>query len=212
MVYLLWMSDECSNTYLQNQIHEGYPRHGGNNIGYCHSVEIVRKFLDIAIQVRHVKNMPPIDFAVSDKETKVATIEKTESIQMIQNLLVSSEKPYIDHFASIFEELWKNGIDVKDKIKSIEEESTQKEQKLSKIRPRFYTYQLPSKCIISLTFGIPLFMLFFSKCLFEYKKAKNTKPSTYSRSRNKNSHIYQITYSQQHSHKECSIICQWKYD
>lgn len=47
------------------------------------SVEIVRKFLDIAIQVRHVKNMPPIDFAVSDKETKVATIEKTESIQMI---------------------------------------------------------------------------------------------------------------------------------
>ena len=42
------------------------------------SVEIVRKFLDIGIQIRHVKNMPPIDFAVSDKEM-VATIEKTES-------------------------------------------------------------------------------------------------------------------------------------
>jgi len=84
------------------------------------SVEIVRKFLDIGIQIRHVKNMPPIDFAVSDKEM-VATIEKTESSQMIQNLLVSSEKPYIDHFASIFEELWKNGIDAKDRIKAIEE-------------------------------------------------------------------------------------------
>jgi signal transduction histidine kinase len=84
------------------------------------SVEIVRKFLDIGIQIRHVKNMPPIDFAVSDKEM-VATIEKTESSQMIQNLLVSSEKPYIDHFASIFEELWKNGIDAKVRIKAIEE-------------------------------------------------------------------------------------------
>jgi hypothetical protein len=74
------------------------------------SVEIVRKFLDIGIQVRLVKNMPPLDFGVSYKEM-VATIEKTESSQMIQNLLVSNEKPYIDHFASIFEELWKNGID-----------------------------------------------------------------------------------------------------
>ena len=84
------------------------------------SAEIVRKFLDIGVQIRHVKNMPPIDFAVSDKEM-VATIEKQESSQMIQNLLVSSEKPYIDHFVSIFEELWKNGIDAKDRVKAIEQ-------------------------------------------------------------------------------------------
>ncbi|PWU78753.1 MAG: hypothetical protein DLM72_21140 [Candidatus Nitrosopolaris wilkensis] len=84
------------------------------------SAEIIRKFLDIGVQIRHVKNMPPIDFAVSDKEM-VATIEKTESSQMIQNLLVSSEIPYIDHFASIFEELWKNGVDAKDRIKAIKE-------------------------------------------------------------------------------------------
>jgi signal transduction histidine kinase len=64
--------------------------------------------------------MPPIDFAVSDKEM-IATIEKMESGQMIQNLLVSAEQPYIDHFTSIFDELWKNGIDAKDRIKAIQE-------------------------------------------------------------------------------------------
>src|SRR5689334_3639953 len=84
------------------------------------SLDIVRKFLSIGVQVRHVKNIPPIDFAVSDKEM-IATIEKSESGQMIQNLLVSIEQPYIDHFASIFDELWKSGVDAKDRIKAIEE-------------------------------------------------------------------------------------------
>ncbi|HZA08257.1 MAG TPA: HAMP domain-containing sensor histidine kinase, partial [Nitrososphaeraceae archaeon] len=84
------------------------------------SVDIVKKFLSIGVQIRHVKNMPPIDFAVSDKEM-IATIEKIESGQMIQKLLVSSEQPYIDHFTSIFDELWKNGIDANYRIKAIQE-------------------------------------------------------------------------------------------
>jgi Histidine kinase-, DNA gyrase B-, and HSP90-like ATPase/His Kinase A (phospho-acceptor) domain len=84
------------------------------------SLDIVRKFLSIGVQVRHVKNILPIDFAVSDKEM-IATIEKSESGQMIQNLLVSIEQPYIDHFASIFDELWNSGVDAKDRIKAIEE-------------------------------------------------------------------------------------------
>ena len=83
------------------------------------SLDIVRKFLAIGVQIRHVKNMPPIDFAVSDREM-IATIEKIESGQMIQNLLVSTEQPYLDHFTSIFDELWKNGVDAKDRIKDIE--------------------------------------------------------------------------------------------
>ena len=84
------------------------------------SIDVVQKFLTIGVHIRHVKNMPPIDFAVSDKEM-VASIEKTGSGQAIKNLLVSTEQPYIDHFTSIFNELWKNGIDAKDRIKAIEE-------------------------------------------------------------------------------------------
>jgi signal transduction histidine kinase len=84
------------------------------------SVDIVRAFLNIGVDIRHVKNLPPIDFSVSDKEM-IATIQKTESGEMIQNLLVSNEVAYLDHFVSIFEELWKNGIEAKSRINAIEE-------------------------------------------------------------------------------------------
>jgi signal transduction histidine kinase len=84
------------------------------------STDLVRIFLNIGVQIRHVKNMPPIDFAVSDKEM-MATIEKMEGGEIAQNLLVSNEAAYINHFASIFEELWNDGIDASDRIRDIEE-------------------------------------------------------------------------------------------
>lgn len=85
------------------------------------TADLVKAFLRIGIEIRHVKNMPPIDFALSDKEM-VATIQKLEKGgNSIQNLLVSSESAYIDHFVSIFNELWAEGIDAKDRIKSIEQ-------------------------------------------------------------------------------------------
>jgi signal transduction histidine kinase len=84
------------------------------------SVDIVRKFLRIGDQIRHIKNMPPIDFAVSDKEM-IATVEKIESGQVIKSLLVSGEEPYVDHFTSIFEELWKDGVDAAVRMKAIED-------------------------------------------------------------------------------------------
>jgi signal transduction histidine kinase len=84
------------------------------------SVDTIRKFLSIGVQIRHVKNMPPIDFAVSEKEM-IATVEKIESGQAIKSLLVSGEQPYIDHFTSIFEELWKDGMAAEVRIKAIED-------------------------------------------------------------------------------------------
>jgi signal transduction histidine kinase len=85
------------------------------------SIDIVKKFLSIGVQVRHVKNMPPIDFAVSDKEM-MTTAGKMESEQeMIQSLLISNEQPYIHQFIFIFEELWKDGIDAEIRIKTIED-------------------------------------------------------------------------------------------
>jgi len=115
------------NNYFDSyqKIMQEYSRGGHKGIRLVSSIDresldIVRKFLAIGVQIRHVKNMPPIDFAVSDREM-IATIEKIESGQIIQNLLVSTEQPYLDHFASIFDELWKNGVDAKHRIKDIEE-------------------------------------------------------------------------------------------
>jgi len=80
--------------------------------------KFVKAFLDAAIRIRHVKNLPPMSFGVSDKEI-TATIEKMEGGRMVQSLLLSNEPAYIDHFRSIFEELWAKGIDAEDRIKEI---------------------------------------------------------------------------------------------
>ena len=83
-------------------------------------VNMVYKFLNIGVNVRHIKNIPPIGFAISEKEM-IATIQKTKSGQVIQNLLTTNEQAYIKHFVSIFDELWKSGIDAKYKINDIEQ-------------------------------------------------------------------------------------------
>ena len=84
------------------------------------NMDILKPFMDIGVEIRHVKNLPPIDFAVSDTEM-MATIQKTEGGQVIQNLLVSNEAAYLDHFVSMFEELWKSGIEARSRIDAIEE-------------------------------------------------------------------------------------------
>ncbi|HEU4822132.1 MAG TPA: ATP-binding protein [Nitrososphaeraceae archaeon] len=84
------------------------------------NLHITKKYLDYGIQIRHMKNLPPLSFGVSDKEIAF-TIEKMESGKKVQSLLISNEPMYVRHFASIFEEIWSNGIDAKQRIKQIEE-------------------------------------------------------------------------------------------
>jgi hypothetical protein len=48
-------------------------------------------------------------FAVDDNYFH-ATIDKMENGKMMQSLLASNDPIYINHYNSIFEELWKNGI------------------------------------------------------------------------------------------------------
>jgi signal transduction histidine kinase len=68
-----------------------------------------------------MKNLPPMSFGVSDKEIAV-TIEKMEGGRRIQSLLISNEPLYVRHFTSLFEEIWRNGIDGQHRIKQVEEE------------------------------------------------------------------------------------------
>jgi signal transduction histidine kinase len=82
------------------------------------SLNLVKIFLNSGIQIRHIKNMPPISFGVSDKEVAI-TIEKMEGGKMSQSFLISNDPLYAIHFNSAFEELWKNGIDAEDRIRDI---------------------------------------------------------------------------------------------
>jgi len=84
------------------------------------NAKFAKLFLEAGIRIRHVKNLPPLSFGVSDKEIG-ATIEKMEGGRMIQTLLVSNEPAYVNHFHSIFEDLWAKGIDAEHRIKEIDE-------------------------------------------------------------------------------------------
>jgi hypothetical protein len=80
------------------------------------SMKLVKVFLDLGFQIRHLKNMLPINFGVSDKEVAL-TIEKMDGGKMSQSFLISNEPLYVNHFNSLFEEIWKNGIDAAERIK-----------------------------------------------------------------------------------------------
>jgi len=85
------------------------------------SVNVVKKFLNLGIKIRHVNNLAPINFAVS-KHGLITTVEEINEggTGMIQNILTSNEGSYIKHFSSMFEQLWKEGIDAHYRIKDIE--------------------------------------------------------------------------------------------
>jgi len=84
------------------------------------NIELSKIYQKAGIKIRHVKNLPPMSFGVSDKEIS-ATVEKMEGGKKVQSLLISNEPYYIKHFTSIFEELWDNGTDAANRIRDVEE-------------------------------------------------------------------------------------------
>jgi signal transduction histidine kinase len=84
------------------------------------NIQLAKTYLESGIQIKHVENLPPMSFGVSDKEIAV-TIEKMEGGKVVQSLLTSNEPFYLKHFSSVFEELWRNGVDCEKRIKEIED-------------------------------------------------------------------------------------------
>ena len=81
-------------------------------------IDLINYFLNIGIEIRHTNNLPPISFALSDKQFQ-ATIEKMEHGKTFTNILYSTEPLYIKHFHLFFEEIWRSGIDAKQRISQI---------------------------------------------------------------------------------------------
>jgi two-component system sensor histidine kinase VicK len=84
------------------------------------NIQLVKSYVEQGIQIKHIKNLPAMSFGVSDKEIAV-TIENMEGGKPIRSLLLSNEPLYLKHFSSTFKGLWKNGTDVIDRIKEIEQ-------------------------------------------------------------------------------------------
>ena len=83
------------------------------------SMNLVQIFTKFGVQIRHIKNMPPMNFGVSDKEVALR-IERVEDGNLSQRFLISNESLYVNHFNFLFEQLWKNGIDAAYRIRDIE--------------------------------------------------------------------------------------------
>jgi two-component system, OmpR family, sensor histidine kinase VicK len=83
------------------------------------SLSLVKIFMKAGIQIRHIKNMPPLSFGVSDKEVAI-TIDNMIGGKMSQSFLISNELLYVNHFNALFEQLWKDGINAEERIKDIE--------------------------------------------------------------------------------------------
>ncbi|HEY0579093.1 MAG TPA: histidine kinase dimerization/phospho-acceptor domain-containing protein, partial [Candidatus Nitrosocosmicus sp.] len=85
------------------------------------SIELVKIFLNEGIQIRHIKNLPPMNFFF-DSDSIQATIKRMDEGNLTSSLLISNERAYIKHFTLFFQELWNNyGIDAVERIKDIEE-------------------------------------------------------------------------------------------
>jgi hypothetical protein len=83
------------------------------------NIELIKTFLNAGVQMKHIRNLPPMNFAV-DNRYFYATIEDMEKGRVMQSLLTNNEPSYMKHFVSIFEEMWKNAQDASKAIRNIE--------------------------------------------------------------------------------------------
>ena len=86
-------------------------------------IELIKKFLDIDIEIKHVRNLPPLYFSVSRKQC-VTTVEDIKNGEMYQRIIHSTEPLYILHYQTVFEELWDIGIDAQERIRQLETGTT----------------------------------------------------------------------------------------
>lgn len=81
-------------------------------------LEVVKTFMNLGMQIRHVKTIPPMNFGVSEKEMGI-TIESIRGGSLNASAIFSSEPQFVEQFAAVFEEIWNNGIDARRRIEEI---------------------------------------------------------------------------------------------
>ena len=85
-------------------------------------LEVIKAFMQLGMQIRHVTTIPPMSFGVSEKEMGV-TVENMRGGSLNASAIFSSEPAIVEQFAAIFEELWNRGINAKERIEEIESQT-----------------------------------------------------------------------------------------
>ncbi len=124
---LLKIVHECYFSVYQ-EIMEKYDK--GNHKGVrwitdlsCkEDINVAKLFVDLGIKIRSVRNLPPLNFLVTDQVffSNVEKIDRHEDRKIIKQLFTTNDVLYIHQYQITFEELWRNGIDATDIIEDIE--------------------------------------------------------------------------------------------
>jgi signal transduction histidine kinase len=116
--------DRFYESYKQLSEKYGKRQHEGirwvTSINNKEDIETLRKYGKVEMQIRHVNDVSFFNFSLSDNRV-LSTIDKMEEGEMVTSVLVSTDPLYINHYNSIFEKMWKSGIDAETRIKDIEE-------------------------------------------------------------------------------------------
>lgn len=81
-------------------------------------LKVAKRSMDLGMKIRHIENIP-ISILLTDKDFNLA-VDSTKDGNLYSRELVSNDRTYLQLFGSLFEYLWKNGIDAEQRLKEIE--------------------------------------------------------------------------------------------
>jgi two-component system sensor histidine kinase VicK len=81
-------------------------------------LSIVETFLDLGVQIRHLRALPPMNFAVTDKVFE-GGVSRLEEGTLGDKMLLSNEQSYLEYHHEAFDGLWDKAIDAADIINDI---------------------------------------------------------------------------------------------
>lgn len=97
-------------------------KHGGlrwiTSINDKNDIHIAKLFMKDGIKIRHTSDRPSINFVISDK-CFASTTEKMIGGEMFSNLIVSNDPLYLEYFSTIFDNIWEQSVEAKDRIKEL---------------------------------------------------------------------------------------------
>ena len=84
------------------------------------TAETAEKFLELGMEIRHTSNIPTESFGISDKVVGI-TLSGLENGRLNNRALFSNEPIYLEHYSSLFDELWMGAADARERIRQIAE-------------------------------------------------------------------------------------------
>lgn len=93
------------------------------NIRNKNDLKLVNSLRERGIEIRHVNDNPPFDFALSNKYFGLIVERTADGRMIVDNLMMNDDRANLLFFSMIFERIWEVGIDSDERIREIENET-----------------------------------------------------------------------------------------